>query len=152
MPDWLKETEEMVYSGRIKVPYQWWVGETGSRFFVSLRDEQKILGTYCPQCDLVFVPPRKTCGRCFSQETAWREVGTEGTLLTYTVPGYTEEIQPQIIPLAYGIIKLDGADTGLTHLLSEFKEGELKTGLRVKAVFKEERAGNILDIQYFKPL
>ena len=32
MPGWLDEVEEMVLSGRIKVPYKWWVGETGSRF------------------------------------------------------------------------------------------------------------------------
>jgi uncharacterized OB-fold protein len=28
----------------------------------------------------------------------------------------------------------------------------LSIGMRVEAVFKEERAGNMLDIKYFKPL
>jgi len=28
----------------------------------------------------------------------------------------------------------------------------LRIGMRVQAVFKEERAGSILDIKYFKPL
>ncbi|MFH1092139.1 MAG: Zn-ribbon domain-containing OB-fold protein [Pseudomonadota bacterium] len=151
MPEWLKETEEMVYSGRIKVPYTWWVGETGTDFFNALKDEKKILGRYCPGCDLVFVPPRKTCGRCFTQDMQWRELGTQGTLTTYTIPRVRQDIHPLEPPFAYGIIKLDGADTGLTHLLAEFKEGGLKSGMRVEAVFREEPTGGLLDIRYFRP-
>jgi len=152
MAKWLEEVEDLVYHGRIKVPYQWWVGETGSHFFVTLRDDKKLLGTYCPKCDLVFIPPRKACGRCFSQDMEWRELGQEGTLVTYTIPRENEALRPLDIPYAYGIIKLDGADTGLTHLLAEFDEDKLKSGMRVKAVFKEDRQGNILDIHYFKPV
>lgn len=152
MTDWLETAEELVLSGRIKVPYTWWVGETGSRFFVSLRDEGKILGTWCPDCDMVFVPPRKACGRCFNQDMSWREVGPRGTLVTYTTPGYREDIHPLDPPFAYGIIKLDGADTGLTHLLSEYEEGQLKCGLRVAPVFSGNPEGTILDIRYFRPV
>jgi uncharacterized OB-fold protein len=54
--------------------------------------------------------------------------------------------------LIYGIVKLDGADTGLAHLISETDYERLRVGLRVQAVFKEKRAGNMLDILYFKPL
>jgi len=151
MSSWLTETESLVYSGRIKVPYQWWVGETGSRFLAALRDERKILGRYCPECNLVFVPPRKTCGRCFCQELEWREVGHSGSLVTYTIPRYESDLHPLKGPFAYGVIKLDGADTGLTHLLGEFAEGELRSGLRVEAVFAEERRGHILDLAYFRP-
>jgi uncharacterized protein len=151
MNSWLEETEALVHKGRIKVPYQWWVGDTGTRFFVSIRDEGKITGTYCQKCDMVFVPPRQVCGRCFSSDLAWREVGTEGELISYTVPRYKLDIHPLDKPFAYGIVKLDGADTALTHLVGEFDEGQLKTGIRMKAVFKPERVGNILDILYFKP-
>ena len=118
MKDWREQTEEMVHHGRIKVPYRWWVGETGSRFFIALRDEQKILGTRCPKCDRVFVPPRKTCGQCFHPGMEWREVGPGGTLVTYTVPRYEEEIHPRSGGgFAFGIVRLDGADTGFTHLV-----------------------------------
>jgi uncharacterized protein len=152
MQSWLDEAEALVYSGRIKVPYRWWVGETGSRFFVALRDEMKILGTYCEKCKLVFVPPRKTCGRCFHPQMAWREVGRQGSLTTWTVPRYREDMHPLEPPFAFGVVKLDGADTGLTHLVGEFREGELRSGIRVEAVFREKREGNILDIRYFRPV
>jgi uncharacterized OB-fold protein len=57
------------------------------------------------------------------------------------------------LPVAYGIIKLDGADTGFVHMLGEVDLDKIKIGMRVKAVFREdERKGNILDINYFKPV
>ena len=152
MSSWIEETEPMVYSGRIKVPYNWWVGDTGTRFFLSLRDERKILGTRCPKCDKVFVPPRKSCGRCFCPEMEWREVGPGGELVTYTVPRYREPIHPAESPFAHAIVKLDGADTGLVHIVAEFGTRQLKSGMRVEAVFREERQGNILDIHHFKPV
>jgi len=152
MAEWEQATEDIVYRGRIKVPYQWWIGETGSHFFIKLRDEKKLLGRYCAQCNLVFMPPRQACPRCFNKEMAWRELKDEGTLVSFAVPAYTSELHPLEPPFAYGIIKLDGADTGLTHLVAGFKEGRLKTGLRVKAVFKEDRTGDIMDIRYFQPV
>ncbi len=152
MKQWMEQTEAMVHRGRIKVPYQWWVGETGSRFFVALRDEQKILGTHCPKCDMVFLPPRKTCGRCFHPELEWRELGSEGTLVTYTIPRYSEIIHPMNEPFAFGIVRLDGADTGFAHLLGEFREEDLQSGIRVEAVFRDVPEGNILDICYFRPV
>jgi uncharacterized OB-fold protein len=55
-------------------------------------------------------------------------------------------------PFAYGIILLDGASTGMVHFLGEVDSEEIKPGMRVEAVFKEERIGDILDIRYFRPV
>jgi hypothetical protein len=151
MSNWLDETEEMVHRGRIKVPYTWSVGETGSRFFVTLRDQGRILGTRCPTCRMTFVPPRKACGRCFGAEMTWEEVAPRGRLLTHAIPRTRSDIHPLEPPFAYGIIRLDGADTGLTHLVAEFREGQLRAGLPVEAVFRDRPQGNILDIRYFRP-
>lgn len=152
MPSWKEETEPMVHNGRIKVPYTWWVGETGSTFFISLRDEKKILGTRCPKCEKVFVPPRKACGQCFCTDMQWKEVGPAGELVSYTILRYEETIHPIEPPFGHAIIKLDGADTGLAHLIADFEPQQLKCGMRVEAVFREERQGNILDIHHFKPV
>ena len=55
-------------------------------------------------------------------------------------------------PFIYGIILLDGADTGLTHFLGEVDPEDMRIGMRVEAVFQEEREGSILDIKYFRPI
>jgi len=138
--------------GAIIMPYRYAAGATASKFFIELRDNKRIMGTRCPQCNRVYVPPRSTCIRCFSKLEEWVEIDNQGTLESYTVVYYSLPVHPLQSPFAYGIIQLDGADTGLTHFLGEVKLDELKVGLRFKAVFKENRMGNILDIKYFKPI
>ena len=152
MGKWTEPTEELVYPGRIRVPYTWSVGEVGSRFFAELRDHRKILGKRCPACRKVLVPARKICGQCSRQTEDWVEVKDEGTVQTFTVVRYPSAVQPLKPPFGYGIVRLDGADTGMTHLLYGSDPAKWKVGMRVKAVFKEKREGNILDIAYFEPL
>ncbi|MFH1758461.1 MAG: Zn-ribbon domain-containing OB-fold protein [Pseudomonadota bacterium] len=152
MENWLEGLVPIVDHQDLKVPYRYSMGAITSKFFIEIRDHKKILGIKCPQCHVVFVPPRSTCGRCFSLLKEWVAVSDRGTLQTYTVVHYPTPVQPAPAPLIYGIIKLDGADTGLAHLISETDYERLSIGMRVQAVFKEERAGNMLDIQYFKPI
>ena len=103
-------------------------------------------------CGQVFIPPRKDCGRCFKQDLEWRELGAAGTLTTFTIPRRRTELTPREGLFAYGIVRLEGADAGLVHLIAEFEEGTLRTGMKVEAVFKEERRGDIRDIEYFRPV
>ncbi len=146
-----KPQEEIVYKGRIKVPYTWYVGEYGSRFYVELRDNKKIFGTKCSKCKKVIVPPRNVCAKCFKPVTDWVEVKDTGVVQTLTVVHYAAPaIHPLKAPFAYAVIKLDGADTGFFHLIAYTYLKKLKAGTKVKAVFREERQGNLLDIQYFK--
>jgi uncharacterized OB-fold protein len=57
------------------------------------------------------------------------------------------------------MVKLDGADSSLGHLLGEVdvndprKARELvKMGMRVEPVWRDERRGEIADIQYLRPV
>lgn len=152
MTKWLETIEPLVYETRIKVPYTWSVGEIGSRFLIELRDHKKIFGTRCPNCNRVYLPPRKSCGRCFSENLEWVELNSQGTLLTYTIVRYESAAAHIKPPFAYGIILLDGASTGLVHFLGEVDFEEIKTGMRVEAVFEDERIGDILDIRHFRPV
>ena len=149
-------SERIMFSGKVEIPYKFQAGRTGTRFLRELRDNERIMGLKCPACNRVYVPPRSTCKECFAKLDQWVEVSGEGTLLTYTVLRTPRQAQlkelHRELPVAYGIVQLDGADTGFVHLLGEVDLDKLKVGMRVQAVFKEEREGNILDIKYFKPL
>ena len=138
--------------GKVEIPFYYAAGRVGSRFLIELRDNKKFMGLKCPTCNKVYVPPRSTCKECFGQLDQWVEVSDKGTLLTYTVAHQPYSAQPVETPFAYGIVQLDGADTGFVHLLGEVDFDQLKIGMKVQAVFKEEREGHILDIKYFKPL
>lgn len=137
---------------RIKVHSNYYAGKMGSRFYTALRNDKKILGVKCEKCDKVYWPPRETCGRCFSlltPEDLW-EIGPQGTLESYTIVRYSEPVHPVEAPFAYGIVKLDNADTSIAHLLGEVDFDKLTIGMRLEAVFADERKGNIHDIKYFK--
>ena len=136
----------------IKLAEDTTVGATGSHFFTELRDSKRIMGIRCPDCKRVYMPPRLSCPNCFREMSEWVQLGNEGTVLTYSTVHYQEEYQPVGSPFTFAIIQLDGADTGFTHFLGEVEASQLKTGMRVQAVFAEKRNGNMLDIRYFKPV
>ena len=97
-------------------------------------------------------PGNRLCAKCFSKLDELVEVSDKGTLVSYTVVHSAGAHYPVEPPFAYGIIQLDGADTALAHILGEVGFENIKVGMRVQAVFKDERKGHILDIKYFKPL
>lgn len=149
MNDWLATTEGLTLKGQINLPYTWWVGEVGSEFLAALRDKGKILGNRCAACNTVYVPPRKNCGRCFVDMDGCFELGDEGVVIAHTIVRHSHELQPTDPPYAYAVIKLDGCDVGMVHIIKE-RLDSLRNGVRVKAVFKEDRKGEILDIDSFR--
>ena len=151
MADWMDKVENLIYSGRIKVPYKWYVGEVGTRFLTAIRDNKEIWGIRCPECKRVYVPPLKNCGECFALTDEWVQVSDVGTLESFTVVRYSHDMHPVKPPFAYGLIKLDGADGALLHLLGDVDLNKLEVGMRMKAVFADEREGSIMDIKHFAP-
>lgn len=127
------------------------VGVINGRFFAALRDEGRILATRCTSCARSYVPPRMGCPECFAALTDWHDAGDSGTLVSFTVVREPGMLQPVARPYVLGLIKLDGADTAITHYLGEVEPGDVRIGMRVQAVLADERIGNILDIRYFKP-
>jgi uncharacterized OB-fold protein len=152
MEDFWSNAQPIVYEGRIKVPYSWQAGETASYFLTQLRDQGKIWGKHCPRCTKVLLPPRKSCPFCFVDTDKWVEVSDEGVVETFTLVREGTPLHPLKAPFAYAVILLDGASTGFVHVLSEVEPDEIKEGMRIKAVFAENRKGSLLDIAYFKPV
>lgn len=145
-------SEAWIYHGQVYIPNTYYAGEVGSRFLVEIRDNKRIMGTRCPRCNRVYVPAKSICGDCIDKLSEWVEVSDKGTLHTYTIYHEPSSVQPLEPPIVYGIIQLDGADTGLVHMLGEVDPEQLRIGMRVQAVFRDDRSGSILDIRYFKPL
>jgi len=146
------QAELMVGEGRLVTPLIYAIGRIGSRFFSELRDNKRLMAVKCSQCGVVYMPPRSVCAPCSAMMDEWVEVGTQGVVTTFTEVHYEEPYHPMPSPIIYGIIRLDGSDTGLPHVLGECKLENVSIGMRVEAVFSDERKGNILDIKYFKPV
>jgi 3-hydroxybutyryl-CoA dehydratase len=143
-----------VVEGKLALPYQYFAGRTGSHFLVTLRDENKILGVKCEACDKVFVPPRASCETCSADlSEAWQPLEGTGTVTGFTVIRYAEPYQPVAPPYIQALIKLDGADTPLVHIVKGVPVSQMKKGLRVTPVFKKkkESTSTIADLDHFRP-
>jgi len=137
------------------MPYSYHAGYYYSRFLKELRDNKRIVGVKCPGCGKVYVPPRIVCRDCFVRMEEYVTVTSEGTLLSYTVTNFaytdTTTGEPKKIPYTAAYVKLDGADSNIVHCLDETDETKIKAGMRVRAVFSEERTGDYFhDIDHFE--
>jgi uncharacterized OB-fold protein len=152
LSDWKDEVEEIVFDGKICVPYSWTVGSTLSKWYVLMRDDGEIWANRCPTCETVYVPPKKKCLYCYEDMNEWLRLPGTGTLETFTVVQRPEpKVYPKEPPFVYGIVKMDGADTGIVHFIDADPE-KVKSGMRLEAVMADEREGKITDIACFRPV
>lgn len=150
------DPEILSATAELEFPYQHSTGPVIGRFLTALRDEQRLYGIECRACHLVLVPPQDYCEVCGASVAdpasapAWRAVGPGGTLTTFAVVRRPQAIHPLPAPFAYALVRLDGADTDLLHIVRAADYATLRAGLRVRPVWKAERQGTILDISHFE--
>ena len=151
-----KSERLFITSGNAEQPFEWSIGKYGSKFLLELRDNKRIVGIRCPQCHKVFVPPRKICGECFVPMDEIVPLRGEGTINTYTVLNFGF-VDPDTglqkpVPYTWAFIDLDGADNTFIHYVEETDLNKLHVGMRVRAVFEEQRTGKLLDIKHFETI
>ncbi len=139
--------------GEIPVYAQYTFGIAGERFFREIKDNGRIMGAKCDKCNLVYLPPRIYCERCFSELTEWVEIPNKGVVHTFSVSYVDLDGNRLSQPVIIALVKFDGIHGGLVHRLGEIEPEKVKIGMSVEIVFKPkgERNGSILDIKYFKP-
>ena len=77
--------EARAWQGAIPLQNRYTMGLAGERFFHELKDNAKLMATYCPTCDYTYMPPRLYCERCFDELTEWVEVPNHGRVYAYTL-------------------------------------------------------------------
>ena len=139
------------WQGDLPVTNRYTYGLAGEKFFRSIKDEGRILGTHCPNCDRTYVPAAVFCERCLAKLDDWVDVGTSGEVITFTFLFVNLDGSPRDKPEIIAFVSF--GDGGLVQRLSEINPDQVEIGMLVEAVFKpaSERIGSILDIDYFKP-
>jgi uncharacterized OB-fold protein len=142
----------LVWLGELPVTNRYTYGLAGEKFFRTLKDEGRILGTYCKHCDQTYVPAAIFCERCLARLDDWLDVGTSGEVLTFTLLNVNVDGSFRENPEIIAFIRF--GDGGLIHRLGEIQPDQVEIGMEVQAVIKpaDERIGSILDIDYFKPV
>ena len=133
----------------VEYTYQRSVGPMLGRFFTALRD-RRILGARTREGRVV-VPPREYDPETGESVEDVVEVGDTGVVTTWCWVSEPREKQPLAHPFAFALVKLDGADTALLHAVDAGDEARMRTGLRVRARWRDETVGAIGDIVCFEP-
>ena len=122
-------------------------GPVMSKFFEAL-GQQKILGTKS-SAGKVFSPAAEFDPETNEPLKEMVEVGPGGVVESFS---WIENPQHHHLikePFAFALIKLDGADTSMLHMVAKCKEADLSIGSRVKANWSEIQEQRITDIKFF---
>ena len=133
----------------LEYTYRRSVGPIVGRFLAALA-EGRILGGRTASGKVV-VPPTEYDPETSDAVTDLVEVGTSGTVTSWSWAAAPRRGQPLDRPFAWALVKLDGAHTSLLHAVDAGDIGNMATGMRVKARFSAERGGTIRDIACFEP-
>lgn len=141
---------------KMDLEYRYPMGKHFTHFFRVLKEEGKIMALKCPKCGYVFLPPRPACGECHVPLEEWVQVSDKGTVKAFTAihfKFYDANLgRERPVPFGSALIQLHGADSLLNHYLEENDVAKMHIGMRVQAVFREQRQGNIGDILYFRTI
>ena len=133
----------------LEYPYSRSVGPVISRFLTGLR-ERRIEGIRTID-GRVLVPPTEYDPETGEALTEFVEVGTAGVVTTWA---WVAAPRPKHLidhPFAWALVRLDGADTALLHMVDAGDEARMATGMRVRVRWRDERKGHITDIACFEP-
>jgi uncharacterized OB-fold protein len=150
----VNDDDLLVLPGNWNFDYQYFAGETASRFFAELRDNRRIMGRRCPSCERLLIPARSYCDGCYVETGGWEEVDLEGTIEAFAIiqaqfPGLPEP------PLAIAFVTLDGADSAILNFIrgldlsdADAAGERLFRQTRVHVVFEDEPQGRITDFHF----
>jgi uncharacterized OB-fold protein len=92
--------------------------------FYNFVSEKRLMAAKCNECGTVLLPPKPMCTNCLSINLKWEELEGVGKLLSYTVIHVAPVQFQSVAPYTVGIV-------------------ELKGGLRLPGMIKNERGENI---------
>lgn len=80
--------------------------------FAKYLNEEKLMGSKCKNCDVLYTPPRSMCVKCYSSDMQWVEMAGQGKLAAFTCIS----VGPQFMidegfdrknPYCVGVVELD---------------------------------------------
>ena len=152
LPDSLRDVEA-VRSVRTpaELRYEFTAGNANSRFLRAIT-QKRIVGQQAPG-GKVYVPPRGAdpeLGQATPIEVEVAQVGTVTSFCVVNLQFYGSAME---IPYVSALILLDGADLSLMHLIQEVPAHDVRIGMRVEAVWRDDAdiEPTLESIKWFRP-
>ena len=134
----------------LEYAYKRSLGPVLSRFFTGLRDH-RIEGVKTPGGQVLVPPAEYDPATGESTGDQFVEVGPGGVVTSWAWVTTPRSRHPLDHPFAFALVRLDGADTALLHVVDTGDESKMSTGMRVRAKWADETVGRIQDIESFVP-
>lgn len=159
----MSDVETLIAPNVIEYPFRRTTGPVIGAFFTALR-EGFIVGVRGSD-GRVIVPPAEYDPVTAEELTEIVEVGDAGEVVSWAWVAEPLDDQPLDRPFAFALVKLDGADTPMVHVVDAGSPDRMATGMRVVARWRPARPaaddevdegaryreGHIADIECFVP-
>jgi uncharacterized OB-fold protein len=136
----------------VRVEYEYTPGIASTKYLRGL-EKGKLIGGACDSCGRVYIPMRGGCPRCGVPTTKEVELPDTGTIVSMTIVRVPSENITVDLPYCVANIKLDGADISFAGLIQECEMEDVRLGMRVQAVWRDESEWGLTsqNIKHFKP-
>jgi len=109
---------------------------TPSRYWREIPQRYRLEANKCPDCGLIFFPPRLLCPQCKKRELEFTRLAEAGKVISYTIIRVPPHQFSDQAPYAVGIVELDDG-VKLTGQIVDCDFDELKIGKRVRIEFRK---------------
>jgi uncharacterized OB-fold protein len=144
-------TELRTSETRLEFPYTRTVGPVVGGFLSGLR-QHRLMGIRRANGE-VLVPPVEydpDTGMALGGDLV--EVGPEAAVVSWTWVAEPTSKHPLDHPFAFALLRLDGADAALVHVVDAAGPDEMAMGMRVQPRWRAEPVGMITDIEAWEPV
>jgi len=135
-----------------QLDYEFTAGDANSRFLRGIMNK-RIIGQRATPTSRVYVPPRGADPELGAATPIEVEVAQTGTVTSFCIVNLAFYGSAMEIPYVSALILLDGADLSIMHLIQEIPADEVRIGLRVEAVWRddEDMEPTLESITWFRP-
>ena len=143
------ESDVLAAPHTLEFPYTRSTGPVIGRFLTGLR-ERRIEGVR--GSDGRVIVPAVEYDPVTSEPTGdFVEVAQAGVVTSWAWVYAPRPKHPLDRPFAWALIRLDGADTAMLHLVDAADPTRMRTGMRVRVRWRAQTEGEIQDIECFEP-
>ena len=158
--------ETMMVDGSWNIGAYRYKANTLMEEYVQGLKEKKLIGSLCPGCGKVIVPPRNLCGRCHRRMDKRIVVSDKGTITSFVISPPIRKGVYKVLgqdPVEAGLIKegdiiipvfvrFDGSDSNVNIALIGAGPDKVHVGMRVRVVWTQEPQGKLSDIEGVEPI
>ena len=135
-----------------QLDYEFTAGDATTRFLRGIT-QKKIIGQQANPGSRVYVPPRGADPELGATTPIEVEVAQVGTVTSFCVVNLQFYGSGMEIPYTSALILLDGADLSIMHLIQEIPADQVRIGMRVEAVWRDDAdiEPTLESIKWFRP-